>query len=161
MQCGINFVSIIFTNWTNQKLEHSMRNKDKELAYLLARVTMGINLLGHGLVRLPKLVEFKIWMLSYFQDTLLPTQLVSLWARILPFGELALGILILAGLLTRKALVTAASMIIVLVFGSCLKENWEWVGFQMIYALYFFLLMVYISYNQISVDNKLLRNDKL
>ncbi|PXY01823.1 DoxX family protein [Marinifilum breve] len=138
-----------------------MTNKDKELAFLLARVTMGINLLGHGLVRLPKLFDFKIWMLNSFQDTLLPASLVGVWASVLPFLELSIGILITAGLFTRKAIAGGAIIILILVFGSCLKENWEWVSFQMIYALYFFFLMVYIDYNQISIDNKIFKNNKL
>ncbi|WP_321281781.1 DoxX family membrane protein [Marinifilum fragile] len=138
-----------------------MRNKDKELAFLFARITMGINLLGHGLVRLPKLFDFKIWMLDSFQDTLLPASLVGMWASVLPFLELSIGILITAGLFTRKAIAGGAIIILILVFGSCLKENWEWVSFQMIYALYFFFLMVYIDYNQISIDNKIFKNNKL
>lgn len=138
-----------------------MRNKDKELAFLLARITMGINLLGHGLVRLPKLFDFKIWMLDSFQDTLLPASLVGMWASLLPFLELSIGILITAGLFTRKAIAGGAIIILILVFGSCLKENWEWVSFQMIYALYFFFLLVYIDYNQISIDNKIFKNNKL
>lgn len=134
-----------------------MRNKDKEFAYLLARVTMGINLLGHGLVRLPKLGEFKTWMQDYFQATPLPQSLVALWASVLPFLELGLGALIILGLISRKAFLGGAIVILILVFGSCLKENWEWVSIQMLYALYFFFLMLYIDYNQISIDNKILK----
>lgn len=124
----------------------------KHIAYLLARVTMGINLLVHGLVRFPKLQEFQAWMLEYFHDSMLPLWTVKIWAGILPFLEFSLGVGIVLGLFSRKVLVGGALVILVLIFGSCLKENWEWVSFQMIYALYFFFLLIYVEHNYYSID---------
>jgi thiosulfate dehydrogenase [quinone] large subunit len=132
----------------------------KHIAYLLARVTMGINLLAHGLVRFPKLQGFQAWMLEYFHDSMLPIWTVKLWAGVLPFLEFGLGLGLILGLFTRKVLIGGAVIILVLIFGSCLKENWEWVSFQMIYAIYFFFLLIYVEYNHYSIDRVFFTNDK-
>lgn len=127
--------------------------KTKKLAYTLARLTMGVNFFAHGLVRLPKLQGFKNWMVEYFQDSILPLWSVKIWATLLPFFEFGIGFLLILGLFTHQTLLVGASVMLFLILGSCLKENWEWVGFQMIYALYFFFLLIYVEYNEYSVEN--------
>lgn len=134
-------------NTTNSK------QKTIELAYLILRLTMGANMFVHGIVRIPKLDSFNIWMVEYFQDTFLPDFLVSLLAYSIPFIELTVGIFLIVGLFTRQALLVGALLMAVLVFGSCLKENWEWAAFQMIYALFFFTLSYLIELNKFSVDS--------
>lgn len=133
--------------------------RTKETAYLFARLSMGVNFLLHGLVRFPKLQGFKDWMLGYFKDSLLPLWSVEIWASILPFLEFGIGLLLIIGLCTKKTIIFGSSVIIVLIIGSCLKENWEWVSFQMIYSLYFFLLLIYYKYNHYSID-RYIKKDK-
>ncbi|QKJ23630.1 DoxX family protein [Poseidonibacter lekithochrous] len=129
------------------------KQKTIELAYLILRLTMGANMFVHGIVRIPKLDSFNIWMVEYFQDTFLPDFLVSLLAYSIPFVELAVGIFLIVGLFTRQALLIGALLMAILVFGSCLKENWEWAAFQMIYALFFFTLSYLIELNKFSIDS--------
>lgn len=127
--------------------------KTKEIAFFLARFTMGINLLAHGLVRFPKLDVFRDWMVEHFQDSLLPDWAVSSWGTVLPYIEFAIGALLILGLFTRPAIIAGSVLMIVLIFGSCIRENWEWVDSQMLYALFFFFLLIYSEHNCGAVDN--------
>ncbi|RXJ98450.1 DoxX family protein [Arcobacter sp. CECT 8989] len=130
----------------------STKQNSKDLAYALLRLAMGVNMFVHGMVRLPKLEGFNTWMVGYFQDTFLPDFLVSLLAYTIPFVELIVGALLILGLFTRQALLVGALLIVVLLFGACLKENWEWASFQMIYAIFFFMLSYFIELNKVSID---------
>ncbi|UTJ07843.1 DoxX family protein [Arcobacter roscoffensis] len=128
------------------------KQNSKDLAYALLRLAMGVNMFVHGLVRLPKLEAFNTWMLGYFQDTFLPEFLVNIMSYTIPFVELAVGVLLILGLFTRQALLAGALLMVVLLFGACLKENWEWAAFQMIYAIFFFMLSYFIELNKVSID---------
>jgi len=119
----------------------------QQTAYLLLRLTMGLNFLGHGLVRMPKLEAFRNWMVSAFQASILPSWSVSIWSSILPFLELSIGIALLLGLFTYRVSILGALVIMTLIFGSCMIENWEWVSFQMIYALFFAVLISQVEHN--------------
>lgn len=118
-----------------------------QLAYLLFRVTLGINFLGHGLVRLPKINGFREWITGTFQYSILPPVLTSVFATALPFLEFALGLCLIFGILTRQTLIAGAVMMAFLILGSCLIEKWEFVGFQMIYAISFFILLTHLENN--------------
>lgn len=122
------------------------------LAFLLARIVIATSMLGHGLVRLPKLQGFSNWMLETFNGSMMPLAIVKPFSLILPIFELTIGILLIAGLFTRIALVAGAIVMISLIFGSCLIEKWEWATFQMFYGLYFTGLLVYIHHNTYAVD---------
>ena len=126
-----------------------------ELAFLVGRVLVGINLLGHGLVRLPKVPAFRTWMVAYFQGTLLPGWLVAPFATAIPYVEFGIGLLLISGLFTKPALVVAATVLGMLLLGSCLKEQWESVGAQLVYALAYTLLLGMLAYNRLALDGLL------
>ena len=50
-----------------------MKITPQQTAYTLLRITMGVNFLGHGLVRFSKLDTFRNWMTGAFQNTILPS----------------------------------------------------------------------------------------
>jgi thiosulfate dehydrogenase [quinone] large subunit len=127
----------------------------QHIAYALLRITMGVNFLAHGLVRFPQLVDFRTWMLAEFKDSMIPAVMTYAFASILPFVEFSLGILLLLGLFTRHTLVAMGVLMIMLILGSCLIEKWEFVGFQMIYALFIFVLLYLLKHNHFSIDFKL------
>lgn len=131
-----------------------MENKNYT-AYFLARLTMGVNIMIHGLVRLPKIDVFQGWIVEQFHDSILPLFVVKTMGLTLPFVESLIGLLIVLGIATRKSLVAGAILILLLITGSALIEHWEWVGIQMIYALYYFFLLIYIDQNYYSVDRLL------
>ena len=119
----------------------------QQTAYVFLRITMGINFLGHGLVRMPKLEGFRNWMVGAFQETILPSWSVAAWSSVLPFLELGIGICLILGVFTYRASMAGALTIMILILGACLIENWEWVSFQMIYALFFAILISQIEKN--------------
>jgi len=130
--------------------------ENASLSYLLARLPVAISMLGHGLARLPKLDKFSNWMVGQFQQSILPDELVRPFSYMLPFLELNIGLLLLVGLFMRVSLVTGSIVILVLIFGSCMLEQWENVAIQMFYGLYFAgLLFFQDKYNQYSLDYKL------
>lgn len=129
----------------------------RKLAYFFARITLGVNFLIHGLVRLPKLQKFAEGIVKGFEGTILPDFMVIPFAYAIPIIEFVLGIMLLLGLFTRKALAASAILMIVLIAGSAFKEDWGAVSTQMLYALYVFFLLFFLKYEiwALSRKNKL------
>jgi 2-dehydropantoate 2-reductase len=75
-----------------------------------------------------------------FQKTLLPAWTLLGFGLILPWLEAILGLLILIGLRTGIALIAGSSLLIVLTFGSTLRQDWESAGLQLIYAFIYAVL---------------------
>ena len=123
-----------------------------QLAYLILRLTMGVNMFTHGVARLLDLEKFNMWMIGQFSDTILSEFLVSLSSYMIPFAELIIGVLLILGLFTSRALLLGALLITILVFGSGLQENWNVMSSQMIYAIFFFILSYLIELNRFSLD---------
>ena len=128
------------------------KQKTIELAYFILRLTMGVNMFTHGVARLLDLEKFNMWMIGQFSDTILPEFLVSLSSYMIPFAELIIGVLLILGLFTSRALLLGALLITILVFGSGLQENWNVMSSQMIYAIFFFILSYLIELNRFSLD---------
>ncbi len=51
---------------------------NKELAFLLGRISLGINCVAHGLIHLPKISAFSAGLVKKFQDTLIGVMLLFL-----------------------------------------------------------------------------------
>lgn len=125
-------------------------------AYLLLRLPLAMSMLGHGLARISKLNDFSQGMAAQFEATWLPQALVQPFAYFLPYLELNLGILLLLGLFTRVASAVGVGLMVALIFGSCLLENWDAVMTQMFYGLYFSLLVAFAyEHNRYSLDTLL------
>jgi thiosulfate dehydrogenase [quinone] large subunit len=130
---------------------------DRAVAYLLVRLTIGTSLLGHGLVRLPKLGAFHAQLAAEFKASILPAMLVSACSYALPFAELATGVLLLAGALTRAAAVAGGLVMIVLVFGATSIEHFDVIGEQLIHSSFLAAVIAFRSHNKYSVDHLLFR----
>ena len=117
-----------------------------QLAFLLARITLGINLFLHGFVRIPKLEMFANGLTQGFEGTMLPLALVAVVAYAIPFIEVVLGIFILLGIYSKKVLAAAAIFIMLLITGCAFKEDWSAIGTQMLYALFIFFLLKNLEY---------------
>jgi thiosulfate dehydrogenase (quinone) large subunit len=127
---------------------------DRQLAYLVFRLTIGINILVHGAGRIfgPGAEAFATTTTAEFSKTALPAGMVHAFLIVLPFAEAVLGVLTTLGLLTRWALALSGLMIAVLVFGTAMRSDWTTVGVQMIYAITYYLLLVNRSANRFSLD---------
>jgi thiosulfate dehydrogenase (quinone) large subunit len=128
-------------------------DRDISLAYLLLRATLGINILIHGVARILGGPEHFASMLAQaFHSTPLPESLVVWFAYSLPWIEAAIGIFVLLGLFTRFSLAAGALLILVLTFGTALRQDWEVAGLQLIYAAVYAMLLAFSSFNRYSVD---------
>jgi thiosulfate dehydrogenase (quinone) large subunit len=121
-------------------------------SFLLLRLALGASLLGHGLVRLPKLAGFSQWMVATFQKSMLPAALVTPFSYALPILEFVIGLLLVAGLFTRVSLVAAGALMLVLILGACLIENWDALPSQLIHVAFAVLLLNFLSSNTWALD---------
>jgi len=123
-----------------------MNLSNPQLAYLLARITLGINFLLHGLVRIPKLNEFATGLTKGFEGSLLPLFLVEPLAYAIPFVEALLGISIIFGIASRKSFTASSIFMMLLITGSAFKEDWGAISTQMLYVLFIFFLLKNLKY---------------
>lgn len=112
----------------------------RQLAHLALRVTLGVNVAAHGLVRIGDPLGFARGLASGFAG-ILPEALVVAFGAVLPFAELGIGVAVLGGVALIEALFVGALVIAALTFGSCLQQKWETVGLQLVYALAYFVLL--------------------
>ncbi len=130
-----------------------MRATSTQLAYFLLRLTLGVNFAMHGVTRFISGVDgFVEKTVQGFSKTILPAALVAPYARTLTYVEFTVGVLLVLGLFTREALVVGALVMVSLIFGTSLQQNWDTVGTQMIYAVFFFLLLHFLENNRYSLD---------
>jgi thiosulfate dehydrogenase (quinone) large subunit len=125
---------------------------DRRLAHGILRLTLGVNMLMHGVVRVPDLAGFADGIVASFAETPLPPLSVRLFALSLPFIEAGIRFLLVLGLFTRWALVAGGLVMTALVFGTALRSDWETVGIQMIYAAIYSLLLAGKIDNDFSLD---------
>jgi thiosulfate dehydrogenase [quinone] large subunit len=127
---------------------------DRQLAYAVFRLTLGINILVHGAGRIfgPGAEAFASTTAAEFSKTPLPAGMVHAFLFVLPFAELVLGVLTTLGLWTRWALVLGGLMIVALVFGTAMRSDWNTVGVQMIYAITYYSLLVNRANDRFSLD---------
>lgn len=127
---------------------------DKAIAHVLLRITLGIDLFIHGMTRIfGDYTGFVDKILKDFQDTILPHFSLSLFGWSLPLIEVLVGFLLLVGLFTRFAAILGALLIAVLVFGTGLKQNWNIVGIQLVYALIYYFIIQNLQYDRYSIDH--------
>lgn len=131
---------------TNQELQ------DRTVAYALLRIFLGINIGLHGISRLLDSSKFQGMIETQFAHSLLPHPAIVAFVHLLPWAESVVGTLILAGLMTRLSLIVGAAIMIVLTFGSCLIQDWQIAGLQLIYQIAYFALLFLRGYNHWSAD---------
>ncbi|MCE9669002.1 DoxX family membrane protein [Myxococcus stipitatus] len=128
---------------------------DRQLAHGVLRLVLGLNILTHGLVRVAAPGAFADSLVQGFTGTPLPEWTVRPFALVLPFVELAVGLLILLGLRLRLALVAGGALIAMLTFGESLRQQWNTVGLQLLYALAYFVLLSRASDARLTLDGLL------
>jgi thiosulfate dehydrogenase [quinone] large subunit len=125
---------------------------DAQLAHALARFGLGINLALHGLTRIPKFAEFAAHLQTQFAPTILPSPLVSASAYGIVTAECVVGVLLLLGWKLRATLVGGSLLMCILLFGTCLVQNWTVAGDQLVYLAFFAALLATRRYDWFSVD---------
>jgi thiosulfate dehydrogenase (quinone) large subunit len=121
-------------------------------SFLLLRLAVAISMFGHGLVRLPKLATFSNVMIGSFENSMLPKFIVTPFSYILPIAEFAIGLLLILGLFTKPSLIAGGIVMLALLFGTSMIENWEAIPSQLIHVAFFALLLHFIGYNSWAID---------
>ncbi|MDV6170323.1 DoxX family membrane protein [Flavobacterium sp. DG1-102-2] len=124
-------------------------------SFLILRLAIGVSMFTHGLVRLPKLTAFSVWMVNSFKESMLPEVVVTPFSYALPVAEFTIGLLLLLGLFTKQAAFAGAIVMLMLLFGTGMIENWEAVPSQLIHAALFAVLLHFIGSNKYALDNVL------
>jgi uncharacterized membrane protein YphA (DoxX/SURF4 family) len=129
---------------------------DLQLAYSAFRITLGMNIFFHGAMRLITGLDAWASMESalFLKQPILPMWSVSLFLHVLPFVEVVLGVLTLFGLYTRWALIAGSVMMLILVFGNDVRQDWNTVGNNMHYVLYYAGLIAALKYNAFALDTR-------
>ena len=136
---------------------YSMKISDQFLAYLLLRLTMGVNFTFHAIPRFAKGVGgFRDKMVSDFSQTPIPSMLVYAFGSALTYIELIIGLLLTIGLYTRISIVAASLLIMALMVGTSFQQKWDVVASQLIYSILFFVLLWTRQSNFYSVDRMML-----
>lgn len=127
--------------------------RNQQIAFALFRVTLGLDIFLHGAMRFVTGVgTWEATQSKLFEGTLLPMALVHGFLLTLPVLEIIIGAMTLLGLYTRFALVAGAIMILSLVFGTAMRQDWTTVGLQLLYAVYYFLLISRLEDNWLAID---------
>ena len=134
-----------------------LRRRDIILAYTLLRIVLGINFFNHGFTRIDDISGFAQSMIDMFQDTFVPEVLVRVPAMLVPIVELIGGLFLTVGLATQWTLITLFSLMIVLMYGVTLIQNWDAASSQLVYCLVLFILVAANSFNSLSIDNVISR----
>ena len=126
------------------------------LAYALLRISLGLNICLHGVVRCSAgLTNFAGSLVGMFQKTPLPAWSVYGFGTVLPVVETIIGACILLGFQTRRALISGSVLMLVLMFGSTLRQEWATVGIQLTYSVVYSLLLAGVRFNFYAVDRLL------
>lgn len=127
---------------------------DRQLAYAIFRLTLGINILVHGAGRIfgSGSQAFAAKTSAEFIGMPLPHSLVYVFLVTLPLAEAIVGLLLTFGLFTRWALALGGLLMAALVFGTVLRSDWPTVGIQMIHAIAYYLLLANVADDSISLD---------
>lgn len=114
-----------------------------KLAYLVSRIAMGLSLLMHGGIRIPKWAEFAESTASSFSETVLPHGLVYGFASVIIVVEVLSGLFLLfGGIFVRIGCAIGILLMGALMFGSGLIENWQAVSNQIIHVIVLYLLLI-------------------
>ncbi len=137
-----------------------MLRNHKAIAYLLMRLSLGINIFGHGFFRMLSGVSaFANGAAKGMDKGPLPHPVSLAFLYATPAIELALGLLLILGLFTRFALIAGLLMMIALTVGVTSVQNWPTAGTQLEYSAVFFFMLWLIEANAVSLDTLITRRN--
>lgn len=127
---------------------------DLSAAYVLLRITLGINIALHGITRIVAGTgAFEAALSKQFASTALPHIAVQGFGYVLPWVEAVIGLLLIFGAWTRVTLIAGALVMAMLTVGTCLLQDWNVAGLQLIYSTVYFILIATVRHNRLSVDD--------
>jgi thiosulfate dehydrogenase (quinone) large subunit len=131
---------------------------DISRAYAILRVSLGLNICLHGVVRWAAgLRSFAQSLVPMFGKTILPSWSVSSFGYLLPVLVAVVGASVLIGFNSRRFLTVGAVLMLALMFGSTLRQDWQTVGIQLIYSVVYCILLGGVRFNFYTIDRALRR----
>ena len=115
--------------------------KDFKSTFFFLKLPIAVSLLGHGLVRLPKLPAFTDWLVTTMEKSVIPEFLIVPFGYVLPIAEFLIGLSLLIGFQVKYSLFAGLALMSVLIFGSSSIENWSAIESQLLHSLYIFGLV--------------------
>jgi thiosulfate dehydrogenase [quinone] large subunit len=148
-------VSQYATNASHLENVSSRQATNTMLAYAILRLSFGVNILLHGLSRLLNgRAAFLAYLNHYFEHAhLIAPGMLPIFGAVLPWVETAVGLLLVLGLFSRFTLIFGALVMVVLVIGTNLAQDWLVAGLQLPYCFIYYYLLVHIDENSISLDS--------
>ncbi len=120
----------------------ALQTAERRWAYALLRLILGVNLLGHGVIRIYHGVPaFAAGLTAQVSSPLLPAPMVHVFALSIPWIELTLGVLLTLAIFTRAALTAAMIFMILLMIGVTIRQDWPTAGLQLVYGFVIFSLL--------------------
>lgn len=126
--------------------------EERKAAYAILRLSLGVNILLHGLVRLPHPLAFARTVASQFAGTVVPEMAALGFSLALPFLESGVGLLLVLGWKTRWALRAGSLVMVALIAGTALRSDWHTLGVQVVYSIFYYLLHRDVSDNGFALD---------
>ena len=115
--------------------------KDFKTTFFFLRLPIAVSLLGHGLVRLPKLPAFTDWLVTTMEKSVIPEFLIVPFGYVLPIAEFLIGLSLLIGFRMKYSLFAGLALMSILIFGSSSIENWSAIESQLLHSFYLFGLV--------------------
>ena len=115
--------------------------KDFKTIFFFLRLPIAVSLLGHGLVRLPKLPAFTDWLVTTMEKSVIPEFLIGPFGYFLPIAEFLIGLSLLIGFQMKYSLFAGLALMSILIFGSSSIENWIAIESQLLHSFYLFGLV--------------------
>ena len=130
------------------------RASNAAIAYTILRLSFGANIMLHGVSRLLNgRPAFLAYLNHYFEHAhLIPASSLPAFGTVLPWVETTLGLLLMIGLFSRFTMIAGALVMLCLVIGTNLAQDWVVSGLQLIYCFLYYYLLVHLEENTISVD---------
>jgi thiosulfate dehydrogenase [quinone] large subunit len=120
---------------------YSMR--DAKIPFFFLRLPIAISFLGHGLVRIPKLVIFTEGLVKTMEKSIIPVGMIVPFGYALPLLEAITGLALLVGYKTNYAIYAGLAILSLLILGSSSVENWSAIEAQLIHAIYLLGLFIF------------------
>lgn len=132
----------------------SRKTPDAVIAYTILRLSFGANIFLHGLSRLLNgRPAFLAYLNHYFEHAhMIPAGMLPAFGAVLPWVETILGLLLVLGLFTRYTLIIGGLVMLGLVIGTNLAQDWLVSGLQLIYCFLYYYLLIHLEQNTVSAD---------
>ena len=139
---------------TRAEAASANRFSNTNVAYALLRLSFGANIMLHGLSRLLNgQAVFLAYLDHYFEHAhLIPAASLPIFSVVIPWAETTVGLLVLLGLASRFAMIAGALVMLCLVIGTNLAQDWVVAGLQLIYCFIYYYLLANLDQNALSVD---------